>query len=78
MPPKHADRKLPLKKIPKPRKRGMSPTANPPDYDADEFDFIKAIDKFKREKRKPFPTWSEVLAVLKELGWKKERMDDGG
>lgn len=71
---KHANKKKPAS-IRKPRKRGMSPGSELPDYDADEFDFIKAIDRFKRENRKPFPTWSEVLGVLKGLGWRKEKKD---
>jgi hypothetical protein len=32
---------------------------------------MTAMDRFKREKRRPFPTWSEVLHVLKSLGYRK-------
>jgi hypothetical protein len=56
---------------PKKRKRCLSATAEPPDYQADEVEFIMAMDRYKREKKRPFPTWSEVLAVLRGLGWKK-------
>lgn len=38
-------------------------------YDADEFEFLKAMELFKRSR--PFPTWSEVLKVLKGLGYRK-------
>ena len=74
---KQAVRKQPLKSVRKKRGRSLCPTAEPPDYDAEEVEFIKAIDKFKRENRRPFPAWSEVLAVLRSLGWKKEKRDDG-
>ena len=35
-------------------------------------EFIQAIDRFKRRTQKAFPTWSEVLAILKSLGYRKE------
>ncbi len=38
-------------------------------YDADEVEFLKAMELFKRSR--PFPTWSEVLRVLKGLGYRK-------
>ncbi|MHC4943694.1 MAG: hypothetical protein ACYTG7_11815 [Planctomycetota bacterium] len=34
-------------------------------------EFIKAIDRYKRRSCKPFPTWSEVLEILKSLGYRK-------
>jgi hypothetical protein len=41
------------------------------EYTDAETEFIVAMDKFKRERDRPFPTWCEVLAVLKSLGYKK-------
>ncbi len=41
------------------------------DYTDDETDFMKAMDRYKRENRRPFPTWSEVLEVLISLGYRK-------
>ena len=32
---------------------------------------MKAIDQYKRDNRRPFPTWSEVLEVLRALGYRK-------
>jgi hypothetical protein len=60
----------PPRKPKKPPRRGNVLTSEP-DYADEETEFIKAMDRFKREKRKPFPTWSEVLAVLKALGYRK-------
>ncbi len=40
-------------------------------YDADEFEFIKAMDAFKRKHNVRFPTLSHALKVLKSLGYRK-------
>jgi hypothetical protein len=42
---------------------------------ADEMEFINAMNAYRQKYAKPFPTWSEVLHVLKALGYRKE---DGG
>src|SRR4051812_24111662 len=34
-------------------------------------EFGQAMDRYKRENNRPFPTWLEVLNVLKDLGYKK-------
>lgn len=41
-------------------------------YDADELEFLRAVDRYKTENRRPWPTWGEVLAIAKSLGWKKD------
>jgi hypothetical protein len=41
------------------------------DYSDDDVQFLKAIERYKRENRRPYPTWAEVLAVLKSLGYRK-------
>lgn len=46
--------------------------------DADSVEFGKAMERYKRERRRPFPTFSEVLGVLKSLGYRKEpRLSQG-
>lgn len=45
------------------------------DYSDDERAFLKAMDRYKRENRRPFPTWREVLDVLKGLGYRKAPTD---
>lgn len=40
---------------------------------AEVLEFVTAIDEFKRKNQKPFPSWSEVLGVLRSLGWRRER-----
>lgn len=41
------------------------------EYDADTVTFLVAVDRYKRERRRPFPTWAEVLAVARALGYRK-------
>lgn len=53
------------------RRRLIDPTTCERDYNDDETDFMKAMDRYKRENRRPFPTWSEVLEVLRSLGYRK-------
>lgn len=37
----------------------------------EQFLFIQAIDAFKRSNDRPFPTWTEVLEVIRKLGYRK-------
>ncbi len=37
----------------------------------EQFDFLMAIDEYKRKNSRPFPTWTEVLEVIKALGYRK-------
>lgn len=32
-------------------------------------EFIAAIDRFKLEHRRPFPSWSEILLIVRQLGY---------
>lgn len=53
------------------RRRQIDPTTCERDYSNEEIDFMKAMDQYKRDNRRPFPTWSEVLEVLRALGYRK-------
>ncbi len=37
----------------------------------EQFDFLMAIDEYKRKNQRPFPTWTEVLEVITALGYRK-------
>jgi len=37
----------------------------------EQFDFVTAIDEYKRLNQKPFPTWTEVLEIIKAMGYRK-------
>ncbi len=53
------------------RRRQIDPTTCEREYSNEEIEFMKAMDQYKRENRRPFPTWSEVLEVLGALGYRK-------
>ena len=37
----------------------------------EQFEFLMAIDQYKRLNSRPFPTWTEVLEVIKALGYRR-------
>jgi hypothetical protein len=53
------------------RRRQIDPTTCERDYTSDEVEFMAAIDEYKRLSGRMFPTCSEVLEVLKKLGYEK-------
>ena len=53
------------------RRRRIDPTTCERAYTEDEIEFMRAMDLYKRDNRRPFPTWSEVLEVLRALGYRK-------
>ncbi len=53
------------------RRRLIDPTTCERDYNDEENIFMRAMDRYKRENRRPFPTWSEVLEVLRSLGYRQ-------
>jgi len=38
---------------------------------AEQFEFVMAIETYKKVNKKLFPTWTEVLEVIEQLGYKK-------
>ena len=37
----------------------------------EQFEFLIAIDQYKTQNKRPFPTWTEVFEVIKALGYRK-------
>jgi hypothetical protein len=37
----------------------------------EQFEFLMAIQEYKRANSRPFPTWTEVLELIKALGYRK-------
>ena len=55
-----------------PKQSAKKATATRPDEMSDEVvEFITAIDEYKRLNGRPFPNWSEVLEIVKSLGYAK-------
>jgi len=41
------------------------------EFTSEQFLFVAAIDAFKRANQKSFPNWTEVLEVIRRLGYRK-------
>ncbi|HEY0981320.1 hypothetical protein [Schlesneria sp.] len=54
------------------RRKMIDPTTCERDYTLDEVEFMKAMDEYKRKSGRMFPTWSEVLEVVRSLGYVKK------
>ena len=53
------------------RRRQIDPTTCERDYSLDEIEFMRSMDDYKRKSGRQFPTWSEVLEVIRSLGYRK-------
>jgi hypothetical protein len=62
-------RKTPRRKVE--RRRLIDPTTCERDYSGEEIEFMRAMDEYKRKSGRMFPTWSEVLEVVRGLGYVK-------
>ena len=51
------------------RRRHIDPTTCERDYSMDEIEFMRALDTYKQSSGRMFPTCSEVLEVLRGLGY---------
>jgi len=51
------------------RRRQIDPTTCERDYSDDEIEFMQAMDAYKRAAGRMFPTCSEVLEVVRSLGY---------
>ena len=57
------------------RRRKIDPTTCERDYSSEEREFMKALDEYKRNQGRMFPTCSEILEVIRDLGYVQQ--DDG-
>ncbi len=53
----------------KQRRRHIDPTTCERDYSDPEIEFMRAMDDYKRKSGRMFPTCSEVLEVVRDLGY---------
>jgi len=54
-----------------PRRRQIDPTTCERDYTDDEVEFMHALDDYKRSSGRMFPTCSEILEVIRDLGYSR-------
>src|SRR5450432_308662 len=53
------------------RRRFVDPATCERDYTDAEMEFLHAMQDYKQSSGRMFPTWSEVLEVLRDLGYQK-------
>ena len=53
------------------RRRQIDPTTCERDYTPEEIEFMGAMDEYKRRNGRMFPTCSEILEVIRALGYEK-------
>jgi len=53
------------------RRRHIDPTTCERDYTSEEIRFMHALDAYKRASGRMFPTCSEILEVIRELGYRR-------
>lgn len=51
------------------RRRQIDPTTCERDYSQDEIEFMQALDAYKRANGRMFPTCSEILEVIRDMGY---------
>jgi hypothetical protein len=59
------------------RRRQIDPTTCERDYTQDEIEFMQALDAYKRSSGRMFPTCSEILEVIRDLGYEKRPAGGG-
>ena len=57
------------------RRRFIDPTTCDRDYSEAEREFMQAMHDYKQRSGRMLPTWSEVLEVLRSLGYEKPDQD---
>ena len=59
------------KKTTKKTAKKKTVTPRPDEMSEEVLAFITAIDDYKRIHQRPFPNWSEVLEIVKSLGYER-------
>lgn len=37
----------------------------------EQFEFVKAVEMYKKVNKRMYPTWTEILDVMRQLGYRK-------
>jgi hypothetical protein len=53
------------------RRRQIDPTTCERDYSNEEIEFMQALDEYKRKSGRMFPTCSEILEVVRAMGYER-------
>jgi hypothetical protein len=63
------ERRQGVRRVKVQRRRQIDPTTCERDYNDDEIEFMHALDAYKRTSGRMFPTCSEILEVIRNLGY---------
>jgi hypothetical protein len=63
------ERRQQERRVKVPRRRQIDPTTCEREYNDDEIEFMHALDAYKRTSGRMFPTCSEILEVIRNLGY---------
>ncbi|MCA9289799.1 MAG: hypothetical protein KDA25_01650 [Phycisphaerales bacterium] len=66
-----ADTNLERRRGPGRRRTDFMRSAEEGEFNREQFLFVLAIEEFKRVNGKTFPTWTDVLEVIRKLGYRK-------
>ncbi len=53
------------------RRSEFAKSAEEGEMSTEQFLFIMAVDAYKRVNNTPFPTWTEVLEIIRKIGYRK-------
>jgi hypothetical protein len=53
------------------KRKQIDPTTCERDYSSDELEFMQALERYKNSSGRKFPTCSEILEVLRSIGYQK-------
>jgi len=67
----HADTGLERRRGPGRRRSDFAKSAEEGEMTREQFLFVQAIEAFKRVNERTFPTWTDVLEVIRLLGYRK-------
>jgi len=56
-----------------PKSKRVNPATSDRHYSLDEVEFMNALSEFKRASGRLFPSCSEILDILRKLGYEKMR-----
>jgi hypothetical protein len=69
--PPRQDRRTPFRDVTTPGRDRPSPEGGEPVYSAEDMEWMEAVQKFKHDTGRQFPTLCELLLILKSLGYCK-------
>jgi len=55
------------------KRKQIDPTTCERDYSSDEIEFMQALESYKKSNGRKFPTLSEILEVVRSLGYQKQQ-----